>query len=582
LTETSELIPKGLPKGKEVVREGRELGRTVELGRTAWCREKNVRCDGDYKQWCAQNGRITWQMVMGLSSVAEQVEALKYLYDWGRKTGVIIDRCHVIADRRMGLPEELWHKAPRGTSFMLQSLDDYIRIAQAAPIQPVFGDHHIGSPAAVRNTINALRAGAGYVGTVSHYYYNYPYWKDDVAQIVATVRALGIMASKRDDGIMAQSAMADALPSQFIDHASIVGYARLEKYVVEELCGANYSTGYGNLTRNIPVKIATWLALYDILRADYNVVSYLNGNTIDASENLSSNYAIVTAEVVACVNAELKYKTGVTFLLIPATEAIRVPTKEEIAEVHQVARVAQAKARDYERLLDFSYVNEIRSLLVDKGNRFFENIKRGLPEFGVDIADPVQVLLAVRRLGTRLEELFHPGEKDKSLPRGICPFVPTDLLEKSIALKNEILKRVYAEGLAGAVNGKKFVAGSTDTHEFGLYVVSRVLQDLGARVVNGGVDMDAEDVLDLAHESATPYIVLSTHNGLCLDYGRHLMALVRQRNQRVTVFLGGRLNSLVEGSTEPVDVSDRLRELGIIPCKDVIDLIKGIAVEKKA
>jgi len=574
----SELIPRDLPKGSDIVREGIGLGRKLEQGRTAWCQEKNVRCDGDYKQMCAEEGRITWQMVMGLSSVDEEVEALKYLYRWGKESGVVIDRCHVITDHRMGLPQDMWDVAPKGTSFMLESQDDYHRIAQAAPIQPVFGDHHIGSPAAVHNTTKALRAGAGYVGTVSHFYYNYPYWKDDAAQIVETVKALGIVAAKRQDNIMAQSAMADAMPSQFMDHASIVGYARLEKYVVEELCGAKYSLGYGNLTGNIPAKIATWLALYDVLRADHNVISYLNGNTIDATEDFNAHYAVVTAEVISFVNAELLYKTGVTFCLIPASEVLRVPTKEEIAEVHQVARVAQGKAKEFGEMLDFSDVNKIRALLVAKGQQFFKNIKKGLPELGVDITDPVQILLAVRRLGAaKLEQLFHPAEQDSSLPRGITAFVPTELIRKSMALKDEALKRIHAEQLADAVRGKKIVVGSTDTHEFGLVVVSGVLKELGARVINGGVDLDAEDILDLAAQEATPYLVISTHNGLCLEYAEQLTKLAEQRHQQVRVFMGGRLNAILEGGTEPVDVSDRLLKLGINPCRDVADFARTIA-----
>lgn len=574
----SELIPKDIPNGKEVVQEGRNLGKTIELGRTAFCREKKVRCDGDYKQMCAEKGRITWQMIMGLSSVEEEVKALKYLYEWGKKTGVAIDRCTVIANMRMGLPQGMWDMAPKGTSFMLESQDDYVRIAQAAPIQPVWGDFHIGSPASVRNVTNALRAGAGYVGTLSQYSWDYPYWKDDVAQVVEVVKAIGIMAEKRKDNIMVYSYLDDGIPSQFMDIASVVGYARLEKYAVDELCGANYSIGFGGLTGNVPLKIATWLALYDILKADHNVISFIYGNTIDVTEDFNSNYAIVTAEVIPFVITERIYKTGASLLIIPVSEMLRVPTKQEIAEVHKVARVAEARAKDYEKMLDFSYINEMRSLLVDKGNQFFENIKRGLSEAGVDITDPVQVLLAVRRLSAaKLEELFHPGEGDSSLPRGVSPFIPTQLLRMSINLKDETLKKIYSEQLADAVRGKKIIVGSTDTHEFGLYVVSSVLEDLGAKVINGGVDLDAEEILGLASEAATPYIVISTHNGLCLDYGKHLMELVKQRNQHVKVFMGGRLNGILDGGTEPIDVSDQLIELGISPCKEVSDLIKEIA-----
>jgi len=579
----SELIPKGIPKGKEIVQEGRNLGKTIELGRSAFCREKNIRCEGDYKQMCAEKGHITWQMIMGLSSVDEQVEALKYLYEWGKKTGVVIDRCTMIVNMRMGLPEEMWDKAPKGTSFMLESLDDYVRITQAAPIQPTFGDFHIGSPASVRNVTNALRAGAGYIGTLSQYSWDYPYWKDDVAQVVEVVKAIGIMAEKRKDNIIVYSYESDGMPSQFMDWASVIGYVRLEKYIVDELCGANYAIGYGGLTGNIPVKIANWLALYDVLKADHNVISFIYGNTIDVTEDASSNYAIVTAEVIPFVITEQIYKTGASLLLVPAQEMVRVPTKEEIAEVFKVARVAQARAKDYEKMLDFSYVNEMRSLLADKGNQFFMNIKKGLPELGVDIADPVQVLLSVRRLGAaKLEELFHPGERDSSLPRCISPFIPTELMTMSINLKDETLKRIYSMQLADVVRGKKITVGSTDTHEFGLYVISSVLEALAARVINGGVDLDAEEILDLASEAATPYIVISTHNGLCLDYGRHLMELVKQRNQKVKVFMGGRLDGIVEGGTEPIDVSDRLIELGINPCNDVCDLIKEIVAIEEA
>ena len=350
----SELIPKGIPKGKDVVQEGRNLGKTIELGRTAWCREKGVRCDGDYKQMCAEKGIITWHMALGLSSVEEEVEALKYLYEWGKKTGVVIDRFFPIANMRMGLPQELWDKAPKGTSFILESLDDYVKIAQAAPIQPVWSNFHLGSPASVRNTTNALRAGAGYVGCLSQYSWDYPYWRDDVAQVVEVVKAIGIIAEKRKDNIIVHSYTGDGIPSQFMDFASEVGYARLEKYVVDDLCGANYSINSGGLSGNVPVKIATWLALYDVLKADHNVISLIyTGNTIENTEDFSSNYAITAAEVIPIVIAELTYKTGASLLLVPASEMVRVPTKEEIAEVHKVARVAQATAKYFEKMLDF-------------------------------------------------------------------------------------------------------------------------------------------------------------------------------------------------------------------------------------
>ena len=574
----SELIPKGLPKGKDVIQEGRNIGKTIEVGVSAFCREKNVRSITDYKQMRAEKGLITWHMIMGLPSVGEQVEALKDIYQWGKETGIEIDIGQIIPDTRMGLPPEMWDKAPKGSSFMLEEPEDWVRIAQAAPIQLVCADSHIGSPASVRNTANAVRAGTGYVGSFAQFIYTYPYWRDDVAQVVEVIKAVGILAEKRKDNIIAHSYTGSGIPGLLMDCASRVGYARLEKYIVDELCGAKYSIGFGGLASNIPVKIATWLALHDILKSDHPGVTFIYGNTIDVTEHAGSNYAVYTAELIPLILTEQIYKTGAAMLLIPVKEMVRVPTKDEIKDIFTVGNVAQVKAKDYQKMLDFSYVNEMRSLLVDKGNQFYENIKRGLPELGVDIADPVQITLALRRLGAaKLEELFHPGKRDSSLPNGISPFVPTELMRMSVNSRDEALKKIYSEQLADVIRGRKIVVASTDWHAFALYVISSIFENLGVKVINGGVDLDPEEILDLASEAATPYIVMTTHNGLCLDYGTHLMEVAKQRNQQVEVFMGGRLNAIVEGSTEPIDVSDRLIKLGISPCKEMSEVIKKIA-----
>jgi len=573
----TDLIPEDLPKGKDVLEEGRKLGKAIELGRTAWCREKNMRCDGDYKQICAETGHITWRMQLGLSSVEDQVEAIRYLYQWGKETGVIIDQCGNVTDIRMGLPRELRDKAPKGTALVLDGIDDYNRIAQAAPIQPIFADNHIGSPNAVESVTNALRAGAGYVGTFSQYSWDYPYWKDDVSRVIGIIKAIGIMSEKRKDNRIIYSNMGDGAPNRLLDVTSIIGYALLEKYLIEDLCQANYSVGCGQLFGNIPLKIAHWLALHEVLKTNHNVICFVYGNTVDPTEDFNSNYALVTSEVIPMVIAELIYKTGATFVPVPVTEAVRVPTKEEIAEVHKIARIAQSKAKEFEKMLDFSYINEMRSLQIDKGKQFFENTRRGLSQMGVDITDPVQLLLAMRRIGSaKLEEMFHPGDRHPSLLRGISPFLPTEPMAKSIELKDFILQSIHKEKLPDIVRDKKIVVGSDDSHEFGLFIVSSVLQELGAHVINGGVDLAAEDILNLAFKAATPYIAISTHDGWCLDYSRHLMDLVKQRRQPVKIFMGGRLNGIVEGSKEPVDVTDQLVGLGINPCKDVIDLVKNL------
>jgi hypothetical protein len=50
----------------------------------------------------------------------------------------------------------------------------------------------------------------------------------------------------------------------------------------------------------------------------------------------------------------------------------------------------------------------------------------------------------------------------------------------------------------------------------------------------------------------------------------------RLRKQEVNVYMGGKLNSILEGVAEPVDVSDNLAGIGILPCIEIIDVFRSL------
>lgn len=306
---------------------------------------------------------------------------------------------------------------------MLGGVDDHIAVSEAAPIMPCFNDWHIGSPAAVANTVAAIQAGGTYTGTLAQYIWTLPYFDDDVAAVAENIKAIAVVAEKWQDGVVVDSYMDDGMPAQFVDNVSLVGCALLERYVVEHLCGARYATGFGQLLTHIPTKIAVWLALNEVLASDHPPLSFLYGNTIDASDSLVvGNYGISAAEVIAFAVTEKRYRTGVAILPNPITEKLQVPTVDEIADIQAVARSAARKAEDFDGLLDFSAIETARDELVAQGRKFFANAVAGLPEHGVDVGDPSQVLLGLRRLGAQqLEHLFHPGRRDEAMPNGIVP-----------------------------------------------------------------------------------------------------------------------------------------------------------------
>ena len=573
------LLPEGLPSGRELAEEGRRIGHDIVIGRTAFCAAKGLSNEADHKQNRAAAGELTWSMIMGLGSIEEQIEGLHYLHESGRRSGVIMDRGLVIPNMRTGVPRSVRHRVPRGTSFVLDGPDDHVRIAQAVPIQPCFNDWHIGSPAAVDNTVSALRAGSTYHGVLAQFVWSLPYCEDAVANVAENVKAIGIVAAKRKEKMIVDSYMDDGMPSQFMDNASLVGYARLERYVVEDLCGARYATGFGGLMSNLAIKVAVWLALYEVLRADHPPLSYLYGNTIDPSdEQIVGNFGIVASEMLILAATEKHYRTGISLLPVPATEKIQVPTREEIADAHAVARTAAARSDEVLPMLHFTEIERMSSLLVVKGMEFFNNILVGLKAGGVDIRDPLQVLLAVRRLGAaRLESLYHPGERDAGQLNGIVPFVRTELTQRSLGQRDAEIEAIRREGLGDAIRGTRFVVGSADSHSFGAFVLSEVLKEFGAEVVDGGIDLSPEQMLALAREHKGAHIAVSAHNGQSLGWGARLVGLARERGEEYGVFMGGRLNGVVADEAAPVDVAHLLEELDIAACRTVRDLADRLA-----
>ncbi len=264
----------------------------------------------------------------------------------------------------------------------------------------------------------------------------------------------------------------------------------------------------------------------------------------------------------------------------PVTEALRVPTLDEIIDASVACNAAMPRVLEIEEagFFDDSEILKLRDVLVENGKKFFDNMLKGLPDLGVDIEDPLQMMLAVKRLGgAKLEEMFHPGEKDSSRYRGFVPFAATDLFKKADPLADSLIETARSEDLGDAVRRKKIILGSADTHEFGLYVLDKVVNEIGGKVVNGGVDLDPEQALDIAARERTPYIAISIHNGQCVGWGEQLMREAMQRNQEVKVFMGGKLNTMEEYSAEPVDAYEKLIELGITPCADPLEMARELA-----
>lgn len=99
----------------------------------------------------------------------------------------------------------------------------------------------------------------------------------------------------------------------------------------------------------------------------------------------------------------------------------------------------------------------------------------------------------------------------------------------------------------------------------------------GADVINGGLDIEPVEILDIADEENTNIIGISAHNGQALGFARNLKELMAARKKDYFVFMGGVLNGILPGHSEPSDVSDLIDELGIHADDDIEKTIRKIA-----
>ena len=184
----------------------------------------------------------------------------------------------------------------------------------------------------------------------------------------------------------------------------------------------------------------------------------------------------------------------------------------------------------------------------------------------------------MRRLGAqRLEQLCHPGARDDALPNGIVAFSSTEFTKRSTEMVRSEVAHINSIGLGDAVRGRSFIVGSADTHVYGKFVVAGVLRALGADVLDAGVDRDPEHFAELLRgREDRPAVAVSTHNGQCVSYTERLMTLLAAEDRRTDVFIGGKLNMIADGESEPRDASELLRAMGATPCPTIEDLVRHV------
>ncbi len=576
----AQFIPEDSGDWKKSWEEGYEIGKKLERMETPFHRKYGVKNDADLCLRYAAEGKIIWKTNMGLATYEDQVNCLKELEKWSQESGFDIPFSHQLPKNITGVPMDRREGIPTGAGFDLNTLEDYIGLTTASTIGLKFEDNHIGWPNAVQGTINSLKAGTSTCGLISTWHQVAPGCPDEVWNMNQIIKALGIVAAKYDEKVIVNDNMDDSLPVYCTDLVSYLAWAKMVHYITTDLCKCRYQFSVGNLTVNHIHKAAIWLAAHESFKMDdAPCIGFIYPDTVSPLDHdLHANYGFLVPEALMCALVEKKYKTGGTVLVTPITEKVAIPTIKNMKDIQAACQNTEKSAEFFYDIIDWSPVEKLRDEIMEYSEIMYHNIMQGFEEAGIDITDPVQMMVVTKKMNpTKFEEFFHPSVVQEGKAR-VVPKLPAALWLETEKQADIIYNNVKDEPFASKIAGRRVCTASGDMHYFGYYAVSRVLERLGAEVIEGGTSLEAIDVLDLADEYSCTDICVSLHNGQALDYAKLLKKISEERGKKYNFFLGGVLTSQVdENSTIPMDVTPQLQEIGMITSTTIENLIEKVA-----
>ncbi len=574
-----EIFPeKKLPDATELLASGSTAAKDYCVGSNPFLSQHNVDSEASYKRKSAASRRIMHHAQVGFRSLDKSCRAYAEIYDSCLAQDVIIDRYGLCLDWSMGYPTNQRHDRPQGTGLLLADIDDFVTLTQCAPVAPHFGDFVLGMPAAFENTTAALAAGSTAIGNLGQYFtFRLPHWDDDIFTTSATLKALGLIATQEVE-ILVHSNLDDGFAALFCDLSCCLGAVLLEKYIVNDLIGANISHCYGHHFSDPTRRMAFHLALAQVTASPGTMIY---GNTTQYRGNEQENYASLEAYISVDIAGQNLEPTGHAINPVPVSENIRIPDIDEIiaAQVFAARLVEQPLAPNSS--LDMELAHRLAGEMVFGAIKFQHNVLDGFTRAGIDIDNPFEMLLALKRIGgKRLEQLFGPGLVDALAPRGRTPLIASTIIDEISELARHHLAQVSSDDrrIIGKLNLKVMTA-TTDVHEHGKLLLDRVLTEVGITVVDGGVSTDADDLAFLAKDAGVEAIAVSTYNGVALTFARDLKAELKRLDLDLPVIFGGRLNQIPQASNTsmPVDVSEDIISAGAFVCEKPEDAIALLA-----
>jgi hypothetical protein len=407
LSRTLVFPEKTLPHAADLIAEGRAMAREVTVGRAPFLETYAVGSEFEYKRIAMEQGRITMHAQIGFRDLAKSRRAYHEIWDRLAGSGYRVDRYGICLDWSMGYPRAMRKDMPRGTGLIMHDVDDWISLTSAAPVAPHFGDFVIGTPAAFENTIAALLSGSTSIGNLGQYFaFRQPHWDDDIFTTAESLKAIALIAAQPVP-VIVHSNLDDGFASIFTDLSCSLGTILLEQYIVDDLCGGHSACCFGNTYAKPFGRLSFQRAAQKISTTPGTMIY---GATTMYGPNHAANYAALATYLRVDIYGEKTRPAGHAVNPTPVTEADRIPDINEIIDVHMFANRLVELDLPLHALYRDEEIDALADRIVIGGRQFKSNVLNGFNEAGIDISNPFEMLLAIRRVGSkRLEELYGPG-----------------------------------------------------------------------------------------------------------------------------------------------------------------------------
>ncbi|GLS87165.1 hypothetical protein GCM10010873_21390 [Cypionkella aquatica] len=567
----ADLLPEpDLPNGADLLAEGRALASLWQTGPSAFLTHYDTASELEYKRQAMAQGRVMQHAQIGYRDPTKSIRAYHDIWAACDAAGMRLDRYGLCLDWSMALPRAIRARAQRGTGMILPTIEDFITLANAAPVAAHFGDFVLGFPAALENTQAALTAGATAIGNLGQYFtFRVPGHDDDIAATKATVTALGLIAAQSRP-VMIHSNIDDGFAAQFTDLANALGMILVERDIAA-LIGAPIGHAFGHHFSDPLARLAFQQALAAEGAAPGTMIY---GNTTSYRGTPAQNWAALSAYLMVDALGQQRAPSGHAINPVPLTENQRIPEVDEVIEAQLFAGRLIEMAGSWQSMIDPAAVGSLSQTLRHGAHVFRKNLWAGLTEAGIDTSDAFECLLALRRMGgRRIEASYGAGKLDPRAMGGRTPIVPATILSE--------IAHMAAAALGPnppSLPDLNILVATSDVHEHGKMLLEEMLNQLGATAIDGGTSTDPDRIIAQTIATSPDAIAISTYNGVALSYYQALRAGLDRHGLTTPILIGGRLNQIPEGSNTslPQDVGDQLAAEGALVCRDAAELVPNL------